>query len=51
MKKYQSPDILFQNVSPVDVVTFSFLSLFDETAGQGDQKLSWGQVNGDPEIN
>ena len=52
MKAYQSPEILFQGISPADVLTVSFCSLFDETedgSATRRDKLSWGQINGDPQ--
>ena len=42
MKKYSTPEILFQSVSPVDVLTWSPLAYFINGLGYDDEtKLDW----------
>ena len=46
MKKYQVPEILFQNLSTKDVLTVSSLfALFDAIGNDKENELPWGQVD------
>ena len=47
MKTYQSPEILFEGISPADVLTVSFLKALNEgNNGSGiSDRLTWGDVN------
>ena len=51
MKTYQSPEVLFEGISPMDILTVSFSSsLFNEDGEDAvKNSINWGQINGDAE--